>query len=138
MSFLKKILSAKKKLGEGDSKNTKGETERSVPVPVVREEAPSEPLHIRTLVFGVLRKPHVTEKTSAGAKKNTYAFSVETRANKPAVKKAVEARYKVNVTQVRMLVMPGKVRMRGRQRGWKPGFKKTIVTIKEGQTIEVI
>lgn len=85
---------------------------------------------------GVLIFPHLTEKATALGKANAYVFSVAGQANKVGVKRAVEAQYGVAVGQVRILNMPGKERRRGRQIGWKPGFKKAIVKVKGGQSIE--
>lgn len=81
--------------------------------------------------------PVTSEKASMLNAKGQYVFRVAAGANKPAVERAVSRRYGVAVSAVRMLVMPGKERRRGRITGWKPGFKKAIVTLKKGQTIEV-
>ena len=89
------------------------------------------------IIVGVLRMPHITEKSAMLGGENKYIFLVGPRANKIEVKKAVEGRYGVSVRNVNILNMPGKERKRGRQIGWKPGFKKAIVKIKEGQTIEI-
>ncbi len=89
------------------------------------------------IIAGVIRVPRLTEKTSGAAKENKYVFSVSTKSNKGEVRRAVEARYGVNVEAVNILNSPGKERRRGRQIGWKPGFKKAIVTLPLGQKIEV-
>ena len=81
--------------------------------------------------------PHITEKSAMLGGENKYIFLVGPRANKIEVKKAVEGRYGVSVRNVNILNMPGKERRRGRQIGWKPGFKKAIVKVKEGQKIEL-
>lgn len=86
---------------------------------------------------GVLRAFRITEKTSALGKRNWYVFSVEKDRNKMEVKRAVEGRYGVKVERVRIAHSPGKVRRRGRIIGWKPGFKKAMVKVKEGQSIEM-
>jgi len=91
----------------------------------------------RPTLWGVLRHPQLTEKTSGIAKENKYAFIVSSSSNKLEVKKAVESRYGVEVTAVNIINIPGKERKKGRQRGWKPGYKKAIVTLKEGQSIEI-
>ena len=87
--------------------------------------------------MGVLLAARVTEKTSQLNKKNKYVFEVDRRANKPGVRRAVETRYGVGVLSVNMVNIPGKERKRGRQIGWKPGYKKAVVKLKEGQTIEL-
>ena len=90
--------------------------------------------------IGVLMHPHITEKTAAGAAlsgKKMYAFAVSEDANKPQIKNAVEARYNVKVTAVRVVNICGKEIHRGKQIGWKQGMKKAYATLAEGQTIEI-
>ena len=87
---------------------------------------------------GVLRNARTTEKTAALGKRNWYVFSVESQRNKLEVKRAVETRYGVKAEEVRIANMPGKMRRRGRIIGWKTGFKKAMVKIKNGQAIENI
>ena len=85
------------------------------------------------VVFG----PRVTEKaTNLTASSRIYSFNVATGANKHMVKEAVEGLHKVNVESVHMVNIPRKRRMRGRLEGWKKGYKKALVKVKEGQTIE--
>lgn len=98
------------------------------------EEKASKPERI---IAGVLERPHITEKTSGAAKENKYVFIVRGGANKPEVKRAIGSRYGVDAVAVNILNMPGKERKRGKQIGWRPGFKKAIVTLKEGQSIEI-
>ena len=82
--------------------------------------------------------PVVTEKTSAayGARKE-YAFKVHLDASKPEIKAAIEKLFKVSVTRVRTLVVRAKRRTYGRYAGRRPSWKKAIVTLKEGDAIEV-
>ena len=91
--------------------------------------------------IGVLMYPHITEKTAAGAAlpgKKMYAFAVSGDANKREVKQAVESRYNVRVTAVRMVSIRGKEIRRGKEIGWKQGIKKAYATLAEGQTIEIL
>lgn len=81
--------------------------------------------------------PHVTEKATKLAEKNQYIFKVASKANKNEVKKAVEDLYKVKVLDVKIINVPAKRRQVGRISGWKKGYKKAIVKIKEGQKIEI-
>ncbi|MBI3442854.1 MAG: 50S ribosomal protein L23 [Candidatus Sungbacteria bacterium] len=85
--------------------------------------------------FGILIRPHLTEKTLT--KTGQYAFVVAGTANKREVAAAVAQRFKVTVENVRVLNMPGKERRRGRQIGRKSGFKKAVVVLAEGQSIEL-
>ncbi len=86
--------------------------------------------------LGIIRTPRLTEKTAALADQNKFVFTVTARANKVLVKQAVEERFGVKVRRVSMVKTFGKERKRGRQIGWKPGIKKAIVTLAEGQTLE--
>ena len=83
---------------------------------------------------GILIRPHLTEKTM---KSSEYTFVVATAANKHEVRRAITDRFKVTVEDVRMVNMPRKERRRGRTIGWKSGFKKAVVVIAQGQTIEM-
>jgi large subunit ribosomal protein L23 len=90
----------------------------------------------------VLIKPIVTEKVNKLTEKsNRYAFQVDKRANKLEIKKAVETFYGVSIVEVNTLVVPAKSRVRsttkGIMKGRKPGYKKAIVTVAEGETIEL-
>ena len=82
--------------------------------------------------------PVVTEKSSAayGARKE-YAFRVDIAATKPQIKSAIEALFKVGVTDVRTLVVRAKRRTSGRHTGRRPAWKKAIVTLKDGDTIPI-
>lgn len=88
-------------------------------------------------MVGVLRSAHVTEKASHLGDENKYIFVVSPRAHKGEIGRAVESRYGVAVRSVHILNMPPKERHRGKQKGWKPGFKKAVVTVQEGQSIEI-
>ena len=67
-----------------------------------------------------------------------YVFQTINDANKSEVKKAIEQIYNVKVEKVRMLEMPAKKRRAGATFGKKSGYKKAVVTLKEGYQIEVI
>lgn len=90
----------------------------------------------------VLFKPLITEKMTAVTEKypNRYGFVVDKRASKSQIKKAVEDMYDVTVASVNTMVYLGKRSMRytrtGFQTGKKSNFKKAIVTLNEGQTID--
>jgi large subunit ribosomal protein L23 len=89
-------------------------------------------------IYDVLRRPVITEKTVYGSESGTYAFEVNMHANKLLVKDAVETAFHVTVDHVRILVMPAKTARRGRRIGIrKPKWKKAIVTLVPGNTIEL-
>ena len=72
------------------------------------------------------------------ARKYQYIFKVWPRANKTEIKKAIEDVFGVEVKGVRIVNIPKKKRRLGRIEGFRKGYKKAIVKIKEGQKIEVL
>ena len=85
----------------------------------------------------VLHRPLVTEKNSVLQTLGKYAFEVAQEANKAQIKQAVEAAFKVTVTGVNVMTVPGKKkRMRGRE-VMSPSWKKALVTLKPGDKIEL-
>ena len=93
-------------------------------------------------VSEVLIKPIVSEKSNKlTEKRRIYAFRVHRRANKLQIKTAVEAFYGVTVNDVHTLVVPGKNKTRytkaGFIKGQKPAYKKALVTIAQGESIDL-
>ncbi len=87
-------------------------------------------------VYKVLKRPLTTEKTSfMSARLRQYAFEVDGKANKHQVKEAVEKIFKVKVTSVNLLTVPGKPRRWGRHESHAPAWKKAIVTLAPGDSI---
>ena len=87
-------------------------------------------------LYEILRRPLITEKGTVLQAQGKYAFEVAGRANKEQVKQAVEKAFKVKVTQVNVMTVPGKGRrMRGRL-VLSPSWKKAIVTLKTGDKIQ--
>lgn len=125
MSFLNKILKKGKKPEE---RKEKAVEEKTAETKAVSFSGP---------ISQAIISPHVTEKTALLGKGNQYVFAVDRNTNKIQVKRAVESQYGVKVDAVNMVQARGKERRRGKQIGWKPGFKKAVVTVKEGQSIEV-
>ena len=104
-----------------------------------KEEPPvSKPKKISGQAYRVIKRPHVTEKATDLTSKNQYIFEVFQDSNKNQVKKAVEDIYGVDVMDVNIINIPRKRRRLGRTEGWRGGYKKAIVRIKEGQKIEVL
>ena len=90
----------------------------------------------------VLIKPVLTEKVNKQIEKSrTYTFIVDRKANKLEIKKAIESFYGVTVTDVNTLVMPGKAKSRFTKSGFitgrKPSKKKAVVTVAEGEEINL-
>ncbi|GCE10374.1 50S ribosomal protein L23 [Tengunoibacter tsumagoiensis] len=91
----------------------------------------------------VLRQGIVTEKTVRLQEQNQYTFKVALRANKIDIRRAVETLFKVKVASVNVMRMPGKPKLI-RRRGSAPRpveareWKKAIVTLKEGESIDAL
>lgn len=86
----------------------------------------------------VLVRPVYTEKTTElQSEANQYTFEVPEDANKHEIKHAVEKLFKVHVKQVRTMRQRGKWRRRGVHVGKQPDWKKAVVTLAGGETIEV-
>ncbi|NLL47401.1 MAG: 50S ribosomal protein L23 [Firmicutes bacterium] len=85
----------------------------------------------------ILKRPIITEKSTDLMADNKYTFEVDMRANKVQIKEAVEQIFKVEVEKVNTLKVKGKLRRMGRHEGYTSDWKKAIVTLKPGQSIEV-
>ena len=84
----------------------------------------------------VLRRPLVTEKSTELQTQNKYVFEIAEGANKLQVKQAVEKAFKVRVTGVNVITVPSKTRRMGRRQVQTSPWKKAIVTLKQGDTIQ--
>lgn len=85
----------------------------------------------------VLVEPLITEAATAAMEMNKYSFKVAPDARKEQIKAAIEGLYKVKVLSVNTVNNHRKFRNYGRTPGWKAGFKKAIVTLKAGDSIEL-
>jgi large subunit ribosomal protein L23 len=93
-------------------------------------------------ITNVLIKPILTEKANAQQEKlRRYAFRVDRRANKLEIKKAVEQFYGISVVDVNTTIVPAKAKTRstkaGIVEGRKPSYKKALVTVAEGDSIDL-
>lgn len=89
--------------------------------------------------YDLIRRPLVTEKsTTLQDLRNQYTFEVADKANKSEVRKAVETLFSVKVVKVNIVTMPGKARRVFGRPGMSPGWKKAIITLRKGDTIEVV
>jgi large subunit ribosomal protein L23 len=91
----------------------------------------------------ILIRPLFTEKnTDLNAEQNQYGFIVAKAANKIEIARAIKERYNVTVTSVNTAVVKGKTKTqftrRGRLAGKKPTYKKAFVSLKEGDTIDIV
>jgi large subunit ribosomal protein L23 len=87
-------------------------------------------------LYEVLRRPVITEKSTALQAQNKYAFEIADRANKLMIRQAIEKAFKVTVTGVNVITMRGKTRHMGRRTIKTEPWKKAIVTLKPGDKIE--
>jgi large subunit ribosomal protein L23 len=86
----------------------------------------------------IIKGPLITEKLDAAREKfRQYSFIVDKKATKYDVARAVEALFKVSVEGVRTNIVRGKTKRVGRSIGQRPNFKKAVVTLKEGDKIEL-
>lgn len=89
----------------------------------------------RTLT--VIRNPLITEKTTLVSQFNQYAFEVAADANKHEVKQAIESLFNVSVIKVNMINIGGKTKIFRGRRGVQNSIRKAIVTLKQGDTLDV-
>ncbi len=88
-------------------------------------------------IYSVIKKPHVTEKTSLSSDSNNkVAIVVDKSANKIEIKQAIENLFKVKVASVRTVTVAGKVKRSGKTLGKRSNWKKAYVTLQEGQSID--
>jgi len=85
----------------------------------------------------ILIRPLITEKGTRLIEQGQYTFEVHREANKIQIREAVEKTFNVQVKAVNTINMPRKERRRGRVIGSVPGWKKAIVTLQPGQTIDI-
>ena len=88
-------------------------------------------------LFEVIRRPVVTEKSTSLADQGKYVFEVATEASKFQVKEAVQAAFGVGVTQVNVMRVRGKMKRFGRKPKAQRSWKKAVVTLNEGDTIDL-
>lgn len=86
--------------------------------------------------YQVILAPHQTEKAGLMASLSKYVFRVGANSNKIEIRRAIEKLYKVKVDKVAVLKLPAKARRLGRTAGFRPGFKKAMVTLAAGHKID--
>lgn len=89
--------------------------------------------------YSIIKSPVVTEKgTDDTARRNAYHFKVPTDANKIEIRQAIENLFGVHVSSVNTLRVRGKSRRRGWVAGSRPDWKKAMVTLREGDVIDIL
>jgi large subunit ribosomal protein L23 len=86
-------------------------------------------------LYEVLRRPLITEKATSLKEKDKYAFEVASKASESQIKEAVEKAFKVKVSKVNVMTVPGKTRRFGKRQVTSSPWKKAIVTLAPGHKI---
>ena len=81
--------------------------------------------------------PIITEKATILSEQNKTVFRVHDKANKKNIKKNIEKLFKVNVVKINIINQKTKIKMKQGKKSYKPGYKKAIVTLKKGQSIDL-
>jgi len=81
--------------------------------------------------------PNVTEKSTALSEFNKVVFKVHKGASKNSIKKSIEKIFKVNVIKINTINLKGKTKIIKNKKTYKSGYKKAIVTLKKGQSIDL-
>ena len=81
--------------------------------------------------------PNVTEKSTQLSEFNKVVFKVNKKANKKAIKKSIEKIFKVNVIKINTINIKGKTKIVRNKKAFKSGYKKAIITLKKGQSIDL-
>ena len=84
-----------------------------------------------------IRSPIITEKATILSDQNKTVFKVHSKANKKTIKKNIEKLFKVNVVKINIVNRKAKLKMRQGKKSYKSGYKKAIITLKKGQSIDL-
>ncbi len=102
-----------------------------------KEKKDTKALPITEAMYNVLLSPVITEKATLGSEHNQVTFRVALAATKPEIKAAVETLFDVKVLSVNTLCQRGKAKRFRGQVGRRSNYKKAMVTLAEGQTLDV-
>ena len=84
-----------------------------------------------------IRNPIITETATALSEENKTVFKVHNKANKKTIKKNIEKLFKVNVIKINIINQKTKLKIRQGRKSYKTGYKKAIITLKKGQSIDL-
>ncbi len=84
-----------------------------------------------------IRSPIITEKATVLSEQNKTVFKVHSKANKKSIKKNIEKLFKVNVVKINIINQKTKIKMKQGKKSYKNGYKKAIITLKKGQSIDL-
>ena len=102
-----------------------------------KKKAKAVDVNVKESHYLVIQRPHITEKSTMIGEHNKLVFRVASDATKKQVKSAVEALFKVKVTKVNTIVTEGKQKRFRGNLGKRQDFKKAIVTLAEGQSVDL-
>lgn len=88
-------------------------------------------------MYDIIKRPIITEKSSNLVENLQYTFEVDPKATKTEIKDAIEKIFKVKVVEIRTINVHRKAKRMQRFEGFKPAYKKAIVRLAAGQTIDV-
>jgi len=134
MSLINKLFSTKGGSASGGKKTKKEEAKKESIKEEKKAEAPKKQIILESKI---LISSHTAEKALMDQKLNHYVFKVSPAANKIMIANEVKKNYNVKVIKVNIVNIPKKARRVGRTKGFRAGYKKAIVTLASGQTIEL-
>ena len=133
MSLINKLF---KKTSVSTKVTTSKRKEEAKKEPIKEEKKAEAPKKRVVLESKILISSHTAEKALMDQKLNHYVFKVSPTANKIMIANEVKKNYNVKVIKVNIVNIPKKARRVGRTKGFRAGYKKAIITLAPGQTIE--
>jgi len=91
----------------------------------------------RTHYLDTIISPNVTEKSTSLSEFNKIVFKVQKDASKDSIKKSIEKIFKVNVVKINTINLKGRTKMVRNKKVFRQGYKKAIITLKKGQSIDL-
>ena len=91
----------------------------------------------QTNLLDLIISPKVTEKATSLSEFNKIVFKVRKSANKKLIKKSIEKIFKVKVTKINTINLKRKNKLVKGKKSYRPGYKKAVVTLKKGQSIDL-
>ena len=88
-------------------------------------------------LLDIIVSPNITEKSTALSEFNKIVFRVNKNTKKKIIKKSIEKIFKVNVIKINTINLKGKTKLVRGKKSYKPGYKKAIITLKKGQSIDL-
>ena len=91
---------------------------------------------MRKNIYNIIKNPVVTEKTTKIAENNQFVFKVDVSSSKESIKMAIEKIFKVKVKNINTIKIKGKTKVFKGTKGKRADYKKAIVSLKEGETLD--